>query len=136
MIFTGLLSAVSILVIFAKLNPSLLKKMLGYEVHMDVLSHVFFVGLGALSATFSGLVTGLISALMVSAVLRLAKNFFGYSKRENGQWTEHGPVWTVKSITSKLYIFFTTSYKNLATEVEEGIREAQGLRDSHLRVVK
>ncbi len=117
MIFTGVLTAASILVIFAKLGKPTLKKILGYEIHMDVASHVFFVGLGAISGTFSGVVQGLVAALCVAGVLRLAKRVIGYSTRENGVWVDHPGTWTFESLT----VSIVSSVKDLINKITAGV---------------
>lgn len=117
MIFVGVLTAASILVIFAKLGRPTLKKILGYEVHMDVLSHVFFVGLGAISGTFSGVVQGLVAALCVAGVLRLTKKIIGYSKRQNGVWIDFPGTWTIESLT----VIFIDGTKKFVNAIIEGV---------------
>lgn len=122
MIATGMLTAICFIVIAAKLGPKILKRILGFEIYVDIGSHAFFVWLGL--GTFSGVMTGIISALCISAVLRIAKNILGYTKMEDGEWVDYEGKWSVAYLTS---MFIRTSTDVIATvvrEVREGVAAA------------
>ncbi len=137
MIATGVLTAVSFIVIAAKLGPVHLKKLLGYEIQCDIASHVFFVGLGAISGTFSGVMGGIVAALVVSGVLRVARNVLGYSKREDGKWKDYHGKWTIAYLTTQIIQGFDNLVETVTSGISKGIEEskAPAANDSEATVV-
>lgn len=123
MIATGMLTAICFIIIAAKLGPQILKKILGFEVFVDIGSHMFFIWLGALSGTFSGVMTGIISALAISAVLRIAKNVLGYTKYEDGKWIDHDGKWTVRYLTAKIITIVKSGSEDLMNQVRQGVED-------------
>jgi hypothetical protein len=122
MIATGVLTAVCFIVIAAKLGPKILKRILGFEVYVDVASHFFFIWLGM--GTFSGVMTGIISALFVSAVLRAAKNILGYTVIEDGEWVDKPGKWSIRYLTFKLVHGGTLLIATVVQEVRAGVQAA------------
>jgi hypothetical protein len=125
MIYQGLLTACSFIVICAKFNPGFLKKVLGVEIYVDIGSHMFFIWLGALSGTYSGIMTGVITALCISGVLRLSKRILGYTVFEEGEWIDKPATWTIKTVTANLIRGAQIGVTSLTKGITEGIDQAK-----------
>lgn len=126
MIASGILTAASFVIIGAKLKPETRKKILGRELTCESISHVLFLGIGAMSGTFSGIMSAIIATLFVSATLRIAKKCIGYMVYENGKWVEYPGTWTVKSVT----LGIIESSKKMIAQVQNGITE--GIEQSRI----
>jgi hypothetical protein len=87
--------------------------MFGYIGYRKVAGYAFFVDivLGALSmwmflGTYSGMIVGLLSSLLITVFLQLYRKLYGYEKleliRKNGRllpalyWTRYEPEWSVR----------------------------------------
>lgn len=76
MIEAGILTALALVIVFAKFPKTALRRILGYDVVADVL---VTVGLGALFfGTYSGMMVAIVAGIILSVVLRVARRYIGY----------------------------------------------------------
>lgn len=101
-------TAFGIISIIAKASPSFLKKILGYEVYIDLSLSVLISLYVALSGTISGIVIGAITGIFIGATLFVAARTIGYQKLERNEqtgkmeWVSYPPVWTLKTFKNLL----------------------------------
>jgi hypothetical protein len=96
----GFLTAVGFVAIAAKVSPTFLKRVLGYDWIVDLVATVGILAFLGGSGTISGMMIGVTTGLAISAVLFFAKKFWKYSKLEKGtdgkrHWVEYDGTWTL-----------------------------------------
>lgn len=96
-IIGSLATAAGIISILAKSSPKLMKRMLGYEVALDLTLSILVSLYVALSATISGMVIGALTGLFVGATLFIAARMIGYSKYQKGEWVDYPGRWNKES---------------------------------------
>lgn len=104
-IFGAVVSSVAILAVMAKISPVFLKRVLGYEVYIDIAFSVL-MGLGAgVGGTISGAIIAIATSAMFGAALFVMARMIGfqrYLKQADGtyKWVEFPATWTVKAAKS------------------------------------
>ena len=78
--FSGILTAIALMIIVVKINPKLTRILLGYDWVVDIFMTIGIIILFAYSGTISGTMIGIIAGLTISITLFLAKRTYGYSK--------------------------------------------------------
>jgi hypothetical protein len=104
---SGILTAVGIILIVAKLNPVWLERMLGYDFVIDLLMSFGIVFIFGSTGTISGTMASIVTGISISIILWIAKNSMAYQKLEkvDGKWIWkrfHGK-WTLAYIGEKLH---------------------------------
>ena len=107
MLFSGILTAVSIVAIAAKFSPNFLKRMLGYDWLVDSIMSVGIAVIFGLTGTISGMMTGIYTGLAISAVLYVTKKLWKYQKLEkntegNRVWVEYEGEWNARYFGSQI----------------------------------
>lgn len=100
MIFSGILTAISIVVVAAKFSRQTLKRMLGLDKWIDM---TVTIGLGAggfMLGSYVAAMTGIVTGLCISGVLWVAGNLIGRDTLTKSGWVEGKPVWTVASLSA------------------------------------
>lgn len=125
----GIATAVGLVLIVAKFDKRLLKKMLGYDWAVDI---VVTLGLPLLFiGTYSAMVSGVITGLCMSAILYVAKKTMGYEKYEkvvDGKrgWVSYEGKWTIRSVA------YSISH-SIKTDISESLNEfKRGWNDEKL----
>lgn len=107
LIVYGFLSAIGIVTTLAKISPTFLKRVLGYDWVVDILlGFAIIFGFG-MTGTISGMMIGVVSDLAVSLVLWVTRKTWKYQIYEKGsdgkrQWVEYNGEWTIAYLVSKL----------------------------------
>lgn len=102
-VFGSLVTSLALISIVAKASPSLLKKMLGYEVYVDICISLL-IGLACgISGTMSGFVIGAFTGLIFGITLFILARVIGYSRLVNGVWVDFPPVWTFNSLFGRFH---------------------------------
>jgi len=93
MIESGLILFVGVLVILGKMPRPLIKKILGYELIVDVFLTLIFPML--MYGTYSGMIAAFVAGIAISAALRISKYIIGYQvwSKSEGRWIEYRPAW-------------------------------------------
>lgn len=81
----GVISALAVFIILMKLP---LRKILGYDVAVDIAFTIMLAWI--LSGSFAGMMAALIGGLLLSIVLAVTKKLLGYEKIELNGWH---PTW-------------------------------------------
>ena len=102
-VFGSLVTSLALISTVAKASPSLLKKMLGYEVYVDICISLL-IGLACgISGTMSGFVIGAFTGLIFGITLFILARVIGYSRLVNGVWVDFPPVWTFNSLFGRFH---------------------------------
>lgn len=123
MLFTGMLTAVSVIAIAAKFSPKILRRCLGYDWIVDIFLSVGIVALFAGSGTISGLMTATVAGLMISGILYLLRKLWAFEKYEKNpetgkrQWVLYKGEWNLRYIITKI-----KSFNNIVSENVQVIR--------------
>ena len=123
MLFSGMLTAVSIIAIAAKFSPKWLRRCLGYDWIVDLFLSIGIVALFAGSGTISGLMTATVAGLMISGILFLLRKFWKYELYEKNEdtgkreWVLHEGKWDLPFIVSKV-----KSFKKVVAQKAEVLR--------------
>lgn len=97
---SGFLTAVGFVAIAAKVSPTFIKRVLGYDWIVDLVVTVGIMVFMGGTGTISGMMIGVTTGLAISAVLFFAKKFWKYEKLERNEsgkmeWVEHKGKWTI-----------------------------------------
>ena len=101
LIIAGMLSAIGIMLIFAKFKRAWLYRMLGYDYIVDVLFTFGFMVF--MADTYSGAMVAIINGICISLVLWVTKNIIGYEKLvryiaiDELEWKYFPGTWTMES---------------------------------------
>ena len=134
MIYSGLLSAVGLVVVAAKFSPEFLRKILGYSWMVDLIITIIvpvFMG-----GTQSGIMTGIVMGLAVSLILTFCTKCMGYSKYEldadtdTRHWVYHSPAWTLSTLGSALFSALNPSLGDISASIRDGWRSEAAVRRS------
>lgn len=107
LIVYGFLSAIGIVTTLAKISPTFLKRVLGYDWVVDILlGFAIIFGFG-MTGTISGMMIGVVSDLAVSLVLWVTRKTWKYQLYEKGadgkrHWVEYDGEWTIAYLVSKI----------------------------------
>lgn len=79
MLFTpGFLTMLALVILMIKLRKDTLRKLLGFEIPLDIAATLFFMWL--LAGTYSGMMAAIVAGLGFSVVLMLTKKLIGYKE--------------------------------------------------------
>ena len=99
MIFSGILTAVGVVVVAAKFSRRFLKRLLGFEALVDGVVTVGLAMIFATTGTYSGIMTGVVTGLCISGVLWVTGKIIGKEVLTKDGWKEVDPEWTVASLS-------------------------------------
>ena len=96
----ALLTVAGLFFLFLKFGTKFLKRLIGMDSVADIGITVFLVALFGLTATFSGMMVGIIAGVIISVILLVSKRIFPHEKLErdiNGKWhwVAKQPQWLV-----------------------------------------
>jgi len=92
MIESGLILFIGVLIVLGKMPRPNIKKLLGYELWIDVFVTLIFPML--MYGTYSGMVAAFVAGIAISVALRIAKHVLGFTRYERGRgWVEYTPAW-------------------------------------------
>lgn len=107
LIIAGILTAIGVMLIFAKFKRTWLYRMLGYDYIVDIIFTFGFMIF--MAGTYSGAMVAIINGICISIVLWVTKNIIGYQKLElidnyeepvdifNYNWVYYSGTWTMES---------------------------------------
>lgn len=108
----SLVSAFASVGIMAKLSPATLRKVLHYDIVLDIAITVAFGYL--MSGTMLGMCIGITTGAIISVLLFFARKFLGsISPSFQGKkflWVEHAPDWSVSSLKRPFEGMFTVPW--------------------------
>lgn len=88
MLFTpGFLTMLALVIIMIKLRRDTLRKLLGFEIPLDIGATLFFMWL--LAGTYSGMMAAIVAGLGFSLVLMATKKAIGYKQLEWHNTSNH-----------------------------------------------
>jgi len=87
LITPGLLTMVALLILIMKLRHDTVKKLLGFDIILDIAATVLFVALFA--GTYAGMMAAIIAGLGFSITLMVMKWTMGYKKLEAKYGPDH-----------------------------------------------
>ena len=118
MLFSGVLTAIGIVVVVGKFSRNTLEKILGYDYIFD---GIITLGLPVLFAgTYSGVMTGIVTGLSISFILWVAKNTIGYQKYEKGKWKKYPRKWTFFYLGKKAHDIFRSKITEALDDLKRG----------------
>lgn len=100
MTMMALLTVAGLFFLFLKFGTTFLKRLIGMDSWADIFITIGLVFMFGITATFSGMMTGIIAGVVISIALLVAKRVFPHQKLErvNGkwQWVDKKPGWFSK----------------------------------------
>jgi len=104
LITLGLLTAFAILILIMKLKGDTVRKLLGFDIYLDLL--VTLIMLVAFAGTYAGMMAAIIGGLTFSITLIALKKVMGYKKLQyvndkdhlvpTLRWVDVAPIWRSK----------------------------------------
>jgi len=101
LITPGLLTAVAFLILLLKLRGDTLRKLLGFDIYLDIIATLVMMKLFA--GTFGGMMAAIIGGLAFSVALIVIKKCIGYKKLSvvnsddyimpGLRWVSVNPIW-------------------------------------------
>ena len=101
-LMASFITAVGFISMIAKASPTWLKRILGYELYVDIALDLFIGVYAGMSGTISGMVIGGLTGIIIGLTLFVTRHFIGYQRYEivdaetnKREWIAYPPSWSI-----------------------------------------